>query len=100
MMIKQNSKTLVRFNQDGVFVLKYHDTNVLERRGDKIILRTGGWLTKNTARAINFGLDEIGLSSIRVLHKSSRKTGQVSMTVLVNDLALPLNNELTINLKD
>ena len=99
-MIKQNSKTLTRFNQDGVFVLKYHDTNVLERNGDKIILRTGGWLTKSTARAINFGLVEIGLSSIRVLHKSSRKTGEVSMIVLVNDLALPLNRELTLNLED
>lgn len=100
MMIKQNSKTLTRFNQDGVFVLKYHDTNVLERRGDKIILRTGGWLTKNTARAINFGLVEIGFPSIRVLHKSSRKTGEVTMLVLVNDLVLPLNRELTLNLKD
>lgn len=97
MMIKENSKTLSRHNTPNVFIMKYHDTDVMtfDKQENKLILKTGGWITKNTARAINFALQEQGID-VRVQHKSSRKTGLNIINVYYNDLILPLNERLEI----
>lgn len=86
MMIKQNSKTLQRTYNPVISVMAYHATRVgtVYHSRKLVELRTGGWITQNTARAINFFFEEQGINAVARFTKSKRVDNVPTIFVTVN----------------
>lgn len=77
MRIKSTSRNLKRTVNADVYALKYHDTTVFEfnRSTNQVTLRTGGWNTMNTARAIDIAFEEIGVKAFVEYRNNKKEKG-------------------------
>lgn len=103
MVLKSTSKTLRRsYNaENGVYSLFYHATPVVVLDTSKRVLKlkTDGWNTMNTARAMNIALNELNIQNVNVRYTKSKKTeGIPTLFITVNGVEKELNDGDTVNL--
>lgn len=83
-MIKETSKLLTWCYNHPIKSLKYHKTEVLSVNFERkeVTFRHDRWLTKNTARAMSFGLARFLHRDIAVKHECNKHThGKNRLTI-------------------
>ena len=61
--------TSIRTDSDGYTCVRYHQTDVVRFKGERIILNTGGWFTATTKLRMNQASNQFGLG-FRVYQKN------------------------------
>lgn len=103
MMIKSTSKTLKRSYdaKSGLFIMTYHVTPVVTLDSAKTLLtlKHDGWLTVNTARAMNVAMSELNLPYLVKYAKNKSTKGIATLTMLVNGEWVDVKNGLTVDVR-